>query len=78
MRTARSDPTMATVRYGQTEPAVWNNMPCLTVCVVGVVHRPSGPPDCVSIVSTTVSTVLSILSNLFGVFGLIAATGKGW
>ena len=30
VRRVGSDPT---VPDGQTEPAVWNNMPCLTVCV---------------------------------------------
>ena len=45
-----------TVPDGQTEPAVWNNMPCLTVSVV---YRPSGPPDCVSTVSTI--AMLSVL-----------------
>jgi hypothetical protein len=58
-----------TVSDGSTEPAVWNTMPCLTVCVR------IGPPPIRSIISTTMS---SILSRFFGSFGLIAAAGKGW
>jgi hypothetical protein len=45
------------------------------VCVMSVVHRPSGPPDCVS----TIPAVMSrILSRIFDCFGLILAAGKGW
>jgi len=62
----------ATVPDGQTEPAVWNNMPCLTVCVV---YRPSGPPPIVSIISSVISTVLS---RFFGVFGSVVAAGNRW
>jgi len=59
-----SDPT---VPDGRTEPAVWNTRPCLTA-------RPSGPPDCVS----TVTTMSSILARFFGCFGLVVAAGNTW
>ena len=42
---------------------------------VSVVYRPSGPPDCVSIIPTVMSR---ILSRIFDCFGLIVADGNSW
>ena len=49
-----------------------------TMPSVSVVHRPSGPPDCVSTVSIISATGSAVLSRISGRFGLIAAAGNSW
>ena len=69
--TTRSPPRPP-CRISWAEPESANIIGCRTVWVA---HRPSGPPDCVSIIPTVMSR---ILSRIFDCFGLIRAAGKGW
>ena len=48
------------------------------VCIVRVVDRPSGPPDCGTTVAIVSTTIPAVLSNYSGCFGLVAAAGNIW